>query len=67
MEKAEVVLSGTIEHWQKVLQGEFTLTPIKGNQQTYRVGEGFTVPKSWMGTWNIPVKFWELIIVETQA
>jgi uncharacterized cupin superfamily protein len=96
---AEVVLSGTNEHWQKVLhegevvvalyeampaliaisepypydefvqvlQGEVTLTPIKGGKQTYRVGESFTVPKGWMGTWDMPVKYREMIVIETKA
>jgi uncharacterized cupin superfamily protein len=96
---AEVVLSGTNEHWQKVLhegevvvalyeampalidisepypydefvqvlQGEVTLTPIKGEKQTYGVGESFTVPKGWMGTWDMPVKFREMIVIETKA
>jgi uncharacterized cupin superfamily protein len=95
----EIVLSGTNEHWQKVLhqgefvvtiyeampalinisepypydefvqvlQGEVTLTPIKGRKQTYRVGESFTVPRGWMGTWDMPFKFREMIIVETRA
>jgi uncharacterized cupin superfamily protein len=95
----EIVLSGTNEHWQKVLhkgefvvtiyeampalidisepypydefvqvlQGEVTLTPAKGRKQTYRVGESFTVPKGWMGTWDMPFKFREMIIVETRA
>jgi uncharacterized cupin superfamily protein len=95
----EIVLSGTNEHWQKVLhkgefvvtiyeampalinisepypydefvqvlKGEVTLTPIKGEKHTYRVGESFTVPKGWMGTWDMPFKFREMIIVETRA
>jgi uncharacterized cupin superfamily protein len=96
---AEIVLSGTNEHWQKVLykgefvvtiyeampalidisepypydefvqvlKGEVTLTAIKGEKQTYRVGESFTVPKGWMGTWGMPFKFREMIIVDTGA
>ncbi len=96
---AEMVLSGTNLHWQKVLhkgefvvamyeampalidisepypydefvqvlKGEVTLTPIKGEKQTYRVGESFTVPKGWMGTWHMPYKFREMIIIETRA
>jgi uncharacterized cupin superfamily protein len=96
---AEMVLSGTNEHWQKVLhrgeyvvtiyeampavidisdpypydefvqvlKGEVTLTPIKGEKQTFRVGESFNVPKGWMGTWDMPLKFREMIIVETRA
>jgi uncharacterized cupin superfamily protein len=95
----EVVLSGTSEHWQKVvhegelvvalyeampalldisepypydefvhvLAGEVTLTPIKGEPKTYRVGDSFTVPKGWMGTWDMPVKYREMIVVEAKA
>ena len=64
----EIVLSGTNKHWQKVLHtGEVTLTPIDGEEQTYRVGDNFTVPKGWMGTWHMPVKFREMIVVETRA
>jgi len=96
---AGVVLSGTNEHWQKVLhEGEFTivlyeampalidvsepfpydefvqvlegeviLTSVRGNKQTYRAGESFTVPKGWTGTWDMPVKFREMIVVDTKA
>ena len=94
-----IVLSGTNEHWQKVLhkgefvvaiyeampalidvsspypydefvqvlEGEVTLTPTDGEKHTYRVGDSFTVPKGWMGTWHMPVKFREMIVVETRA
>lgn len=94
-----VVVSGTNEHWQKVLHegeyvvaiyeampalikisepypydeyvqvliGEVTLTSVEGEAQTFRVGESFNVPKGWMGTWDMPVKFREMIVVETRA
>jgi uncharacterized cupin superfamily protein len=95
----EMVLSGTNEHWQKVLHtgeyvvtiyeampavidisypypydeyvqvliGEVTLTSLDGKAQTFRAGESFNVPKGWMGTWAMPVKFREMIVVETKA
>lgn len=50
-----------------VLEGQVTLTPIDGEKQTYRTGESFLVPKGWLGTWDMPVKFREMIIVETRA
>ena len=50
-----------------VLEGEVTLTPIDGEKQTYKAGETFLVPKGWVGTWDMPVKFREMIIVETGA
>ncbi len=94
-----VVLSGTNEHWQKilhhgeyvvvvyeampavidisepypydeyvqVLKGEVTLTDMDRKALTFRVGESFNVPKGWMGTWAMPVKFREMIVIETRA
>lgn len=94
-----VVVSGTNEHWQKVLHqgeyvvtiyeampaiinisepypydeyvqvliGEVTLTSVDGKAQTFRAGESFNVPRGWTGTWDMPVKFREMIVVETRA
>jgi uncharacterized cupin superfamily protein len=50
-----------------VLEGEVTLTSLAGDKRTYQVGESFLVPKGWQGTWDMPFKFREMIIVETQA
>jgi len=50
-----------------VLEGEVTLTSVEGQKETYKAGETFLVPKGFMGTWEMPVKFRELIIVETGA
>ena len=50
-----------------VLEGEVTLTSTAGNKQTYGVGETFLVPKGWTGTWAMPFKYREKIIVETRA
>ena len=50
-----------------VLEGEVILTDLEGNAQTYREGDSFTVPKGWRGTWDMPVKYREMIVVETEA
>jgi len=50
-----------------VLEGNVTLTNIDGGKQTYGQGETFLVPKGWMGTWDMPVRYREMIIVDTQA
>ena len=56
------------EYWSlMVLEGEVTLTSRDGEKQTYKVGESFVVPKGWQGTWDMPSKFREMIIVETRA
>jgi uncharacterized cupin superfamily protein len=50
-----------------VLEGEVTLTHTDGSAQTYGMGDSFTVPKGWRGTWDMPVKYREMIVVETEA
>ena len=50
-----------------VLEGKVILTSLSGEKQTYAVGDSFLVPKGWQGTWDMPVKFREMIIIETKA
>lgn len=50
-----------------VLKGQVTLTNMDGAKQTYRTGENFLVPKGWLGTWDMPEDYREMIVVETGA
>ena len=50
-----------------VLEGEVILTSTSGDSQRYGVGESFVVPKGWTGTWDMPVKYREKIVVERKA
>ncbi len=50
-----------------VLEGEVILTSTSGERQRYGVGESFVVPKGWTGTWDMPVKYLEKIVVEAKA
>jgi len=50
-----------------VLEGEVTLTNVDGGKQAYKQGETFLVPKGWMGTWDMPVRYREMIVIETDA
>jgi len=50
-----------------VVEGEVILTSKGGSPKTFGVGDSFLVPKGWMGTWDMPVKYREKIIVETKA
>ncbi len=50
-----------------VLEGEVILTSTAGERQRYGVGESFVVPKGWTGTWDMPVKYREKIVVERKA
>jgi hypothetical protein len=40
---------------------------LSGTRQRYGVGESFVVPKGWTGTWDMPVKYREKIVVERKA
>ena len=55
------------DEYVHVLIGEVTLTSDDGEAQTFRAGDSFNVPKGWTGTWDMPVKFREMIVVETKA
>jgi uncharacterized cupin superfamily protein len=50
-----------------VLEGEVILTSSSGESQRYGLGESFVVPKGWTGTWDMPVKYREKIVVERKA
>ena len=50
-----------------VLEGQVTLTHIDGEKQTYKPGDTFLVPKGWLGTWDMPDKYREMIVIETKA
>jgi len=50
-----------------VLEGEVTLTHIDGTAQTFKEGDSFLVPKGFLGTWDMPKHYRELIVVETKA
>ncbi len=50
-----------------VLEGEVTLTNVYGGTATYKEGDTFLVPKGWLGTWDMPFKYRELIVIETDA
>jgi uncharacterized cupin superfamily protein len=95
----KMVLSGTNQHWQKVLhEGEFVvalyeampavidisepypydeyvrvlegsvvLTSSQGERQSYEAGDAFLVPLGWTGTWEMPTRFRELIIIDRKG
>lgn len=50
-----------------VLEGRVTLTETDGQSNTYTPGDTFLVPKGWLGTWDMPVKYREMIVIETRA
>lgn len=57
----------TYDEYVYVLEGEVTLTHIDGTAQTFKKGDNFLVPKGFLGTWDMPRHYRELIVVETKA
>jgi uncharacterized cupin superfamily protein len=55
------------DEFAMALGGEITLTNVDGGSQTYEQGDTFLVPKGWRGTREMPVKYREMIIIETDA
>lgn len=57
----------TYDEFVLVLKGELILTDTAGNSSTYMPGDTFTLPKGFVGTWNMTEEFRELVVVETAA
>ena len=55
------------DEFVRVLEGTVVLTSESGDRQVYGPDDHFLVPKGWMGTWDMPRSFRELIVVETAA
>jgi uncharacterized cupin superfamily protein len=55
------------DEFVRVLEGTVVLTSDSGDRQVYGPNDHFLVPKGWMGTWDMPSPFRELIIVETAS
>ena len=55
------------DEFVRVLEGTVVLTSVAGDRQVYGPNDHFLVPKGWMGTWDMPSPFRELIVVETAA
>lgn len=55
------------DEFVRVLEGTVVLTSVAGDREVYGPDDHFLVPKGWMGTWDMPSPFRELIIVETAS
>ncbi len=62
----DVAIPYTYDEYVLVLEGSVVLTSTEGVRQEYQTGDQFLVPKGWTGTWEMPSRFRELIIVETE-
>jgi uncharacterized cupin superfamily protein len=61
----DVAIPYTYDEYVLVLEGSVVLISTEGVRQEYQTGDQFLVPRGWTGTWEMPSRFRELIIVET--
>ena len=62
----DVAIPYTYDEYVLVLEGSVVLISTEGVRQEYQTGDQFLVPQGWTGTWEMPNRFRELIIVETE-
>jgi uncharacterized cupin superfamily protein len=55
------------DEYVRVLQGSVVLTSSEGERQSYEAGDAFLVPVGWTGTWEMPTRFRELIIIDRKG
>ena len=55
------------DEYVRVLEGSVVLTSSEGERQSYKAGDAFLVPVGWTGTWEMPTRFRELIIVDRKG
>ena len=49
-----------------ILQGRLILTPDSGGEFEYQTGDSLIVPKGYVGGWDMPERYRELIVVDTE-
>ena len=50
-----------------ILEGTLILRPDSGGEYTYKAGESLIVPKGYVGEWEMPECYRELIVVDTEV
>jgi uncharacterized cupin superfamily protein len=54
------------DEFVQILEGRLILTPDGGSESyEYKKGDSFVVPKGYTGTWHMPEKYRELIVIDT--
>ena len=63
----KVRIEGSVyDEFITVLEGTLILRPDSGGEYTYKAGESLIVPKGYIGGWEMPERYRELIMVDTE-
>ena len=64
----KVRIEGSVyDEFITVLEGTLILRPDSGGEYTYKAGESLIVPKGYVGEWEMPECYRELIVVDTEV
>ena len=64
-EPSKVFINGSpYDEFVYILEGRLILTPEGGSAQEYKQGESLVVPKGYVGHWEMPEKYRELIVID---
>lgn len=63
----KVRIEGSVyDEFITILQGRLILTPDVGGEYEYKAGDSLIVPKGYQGGWEMPERYRELIVVDTE-
>jgi uncharacterized cupin superfamily protein len=63
----KVRIDGSVyDEFITILEGRLILTPDVGGEYEYQVGDSLVVPKGYQGGWEMPERYRELIVVDTE-
>ena len=63
----KVRIEGSVyDEFITILEGRLILTPDSGGEYEYKAGESLIVPKGYQGGWEMPERYRELIVVDTE-
>ena len=65
-EASSVRIEGSkYDEFVQILEGRLILTPDGGEATEFKTGDSLVVPKGYVGSWEMPEKYRELIIIDT--
>ena len=63
----KVRIDGSVyDEFITILEGRLILTPDGGGEYEYQAGDSLVVPKGYQGGWEMPERYRELIVVDTE-
>jgi uncharacterized cupin superfamily protein len=63
----KVRIEGSVyDEFITILEGRLILTPDVGGEYEYQAGDSLIVPKGYQGGWEMPERYRELIVVDTE-